>query len=43
MLAADSHIRRPRLLDSVVQRQQALVLNMSLDTCWVGRVRVQAL
>jgi hypothetical protein len=28
MLAADSHIRRPRPLD--IQREQALVLNMSL-------------
>jgi hypothetical protein len=30
MFAADSHIRRSRPLDMAIQREQALVLNMSL-------------
>jgi hypothetical protein len=30
MLAADSHIRRPRPLDMAIQREQSLVLNMSV-------------
>ncbi len=31
MLAADSHIRRLEPLDLSIQREQSLVLNMSLD------------